>query len=110
MIPVAQWGPNLILAYGGRRPRLFPRKTMIVQAGPPVDLADLRGLSQNAETLKAATGRIMDAITAQLVAIRGEEPPEVRFASNGEFNGEAGESDGATGESPGELRGKGDGE
>jgi 1-acyl-sn-glycerol-3-phosphate acyltransferase len=89
VIPVAQWGPNFILAYGDKRPKLFPRKTMVVQAGPPVDLADLRGLPQTAETLKAATDRIMDAITAQLAAIRGEEPSAVRFVANGEGEGDS---------------------
>jgi hypothetical protein len=89
VIPVAQWGPHQILAYGEKRPKLFPRKTMVMQAGPPVDLADLRGLPQTAETLKEATDRIMDAITVQLVAIRGEEPPAVRFAADGEGNGDS---------------------
>jgi 1-acyl-sn-glycerol-3-phosphate acyltransferase len=90
VIPVAQWGPNHILAYGEKRPKLFPRKTMTVKAGPPVDLADLRGLPQNAETLRAATDRIMDAITALLADIRGEKAPAVRFDANGK-DGEDGE-------------------
>jgi 1-acyl-sn-glycerol-3-phosphate acyltransferase len=84
VIPVAQWGPHHILAYGERRPKLFPRKTMVLWAGPPVDLADLRGLPQNSETLKAATDRIMDAITAMLAEIRGEAAPAVRFDPHGD--------------------------
>jgi 1-acyl-sn-glycerol-3-phosphate acyltransferase len=76
VIPIAQWGPNQILAYGSKRPRVFPRKTMTVLAGPPVDLADLRELPMNADTMRVATERIMDAITALLADIRGEQPPK----------------------------------
>jgi 1-acyl-sn-glycerol-3-phosphate acyltransferase len=80
VIPVAQWGPNYILAYGEKRPKLLPRKTMTMLAGPPVDLSDLRGLPQNADTMRLATERIMDAITLLLAEIRGLEPPKERFA------------------------------
>ena len=43
VIPVAQWGPQEILERYGKRVHLFPRKTMHVLAGPPVDLSDLYG-------------------------------------------------------------------
>lgn len=79
VIPVAQWGPNELLAPYSARPRLFPRKTMRVTAGPPVDLSDLAGLPVTAQLLETATDRIMDAITAQLAEIRNEVPPAVRF-------------------------------
>ena len=98
VIPVAQWGPQEILAYHEKRPHLLPRKRMIILAGPPVDLDDLRGLPQTADTLREATGRIMDAITELLAKLRGEEPPARRYGpadGNGEDDGEgdaAGES------------------
>ncbi|GAA1977067.1 lysophospholipid acyltransferase family protein [Catenulispora subtropica] len=79
VIPVAQWGPQEILAYTERRPHLLPRKRMVILAGPPVDLDDLRALPTTPETVKAATDRIMDAITELLAKLRGEEPPAVRF-------------------------------
>ncbi|MBW8805655.1 MAG: 1-acyl-sn-glycerol-3-phosphate acyltransferase [Catenulispora sp. 13_1_20CM_3_70_7] len=79
VIPVAQWGPQEILAYHEKRPHLLPRKRMIMLAGPPVDLEDLRTLPQNAQTLKEATDRIMDAITDLLAKVRGEAPPVARF-------------------------------
>lgn len=79
VIPVAQWGPNELLAPYSSRPRLFPRKTMRVTAGPPVDLSDLAGQPVTAQVLEKATDRIVDAITAQLAEIRDEEPPAVRF-------------------------------
>ena len=41
VIPVAQWGPQEMLAPYGKRLRLLPRRTMHVRAGRPVDLSDL---------------------------------------------------------------------
>lgn len=79
VIPVAQWGAQEILAYHEKKPHLLPRKRMIMLAGPPVDLDDLRALPQNADTLREATDRIMDAITELLAKVRGEEPPARRF-------------------------------
>jgi len=89
VVPVAQWGAQEILAYHEKRPHLLPRKRMIMLAGPPVDLDDLRGLPQTAETLREATDRIMDAVTELLAKVRGEAPPVVRYApANGDENGE----------------------
>jgi 1-acyl-sn-glycerol-3-phosphate acyltransferase len=87
VIPVAQWGAQEILAYHEKKPHMLPRKRMIMLAGPPVDLDDLRGAPQNAETLREATDRIMDAITELLAKVRGEEPPAVRYVPvNGSEN------------------------
>lgn len=79
VIPVAQWGPQELLAPYSKRPRLFPRKTMRVTAGPPVDLDDLRGQPLTPALLHEATNRIMDAITAELATLRPELPPKTRF-------------------------------
>lgn len=79
VIPVAQWGPQDVLAPYAKRPRLVPRKTITVKAGDPVDLDDLRGRKLTPEVLRTATDRIMDAITRELEDIRGATAPEVRF-------------------------------
>ena len=80
VVPVAQWGPEQLLpAYKGTRLRPFPRKTMQVTAGPPVDLDDLRTKSITPEVLRQATVRIMAAITALLAQIRQETPPVIAF-------------------------------
>jgi 1-acyl-sn-glycerol-3-phosphate acyltransferase len=79
VIPVAQWGANHILAPYAKRPRLLPRKTIHVTAGPPVDLDDLRAKSLTPEVLHEATDRIMDEVTRLLEEIRGEQAPAVRF-------------------------------
>jgi 1-acyl-sn-glycerol-3-phosphate acyltransferase len=79
VIPVAQWGANHILAPYAKRPRLFPRKTIHMTAGTPVDLDDLRAQPLTPEVLHEATDRIMDEITRLLEDIRGEQAPAVRF-------------------------------
>jgi 1-acyl-sn-glycerol-3-phosphate acyltransferase len=79
VIPAAQWGPQEILAPYSTRPHLFPRKTVTVKVGDPVDLADLRAQPLTPSVLGEATDRIMDAITRLLEDIRGQAAPEVRF-------------------------------
>jgi 1-acyl-sn-glycerol-3-phosphate acyltransferase len=81
VIPVAQWGPQDVLAPYARWPRLLPRKTIHVAAGPPVDLSEFAGRELTPQVLQAATTRILDAITAALESIRGEAAPAVRFDS-----------------------------
>lgn len=79
VIPVAQWGPEQILAPYTKRPHLLGRKVMRVSAGPPVDLDDLRNRPITSELLREATRRIMAAVTAQLVELRGESAPAKAF-------------------------------
>jgi 1-acyl-sn-glycerol-3-phosphate acyltransferase len=81
VIPVAQWGAQDIQGPYARELHLFPRKTMRMLAGPAVDLSDLYDRPLDAATLNAATDRIMDAITAQLETLRGEQAPAIRFDS-----------------------------
>jgi 1-acyl-sn-glycerol-3-phosphate acyltransferase len=75
VIPVAQWGAQRILPYGSARPHLFPRTTVQVAAGPPVDLSAFQGQPLTSEVLREATQTIMMDITALLAGIRGETPP-----------------------------------
>lgn len=81
VIPLAMWGPQEVLGTYQKKLRLWPRKTMQVRAGPPVELADLYDRPLDAPLLRLATDRIMDAITAQVEALRGEQAPAVRFDS-----------------------------
>ena len=76
VIPAAQWGPQDILAPYGKVLKLFPRKTMKVWAGDPVDLTDLRDQPITAATLREANDRIMRAITLLLAEQRGEPAPD----------------------------------
>jgi 1-acyl-sn-glycerol-3-phosphate acyltransferase len=79
VIPVAQWGAHRVLAPYSHRPTLWPRRTVYARAGAPLDLDDLRGRELTAEVLAEATMRIMNAITAELEVIRGEQAPTERF-------------------------------
>lgn len=79
VIPIAQWGANDILAPYAKKVRLFPRKTITMKVGDPVDLDDLRGRRPTPEVLREATNRIMDDLTLLLQDIRGEQAPAVRF-------------------------------
>ncbi len=79
VIPIAQWGPQDVMRKGHKGFHLFPRKTMHVRAGAPVDLDDLRGREVTTAMLEEATERIMLAITMLLAEIRGELPPAERY-------------------------------
>ncbi|HEY9369958.1 lysophospholipid acyltransferase family protein [Streptomyces sp.] len=78
VIPVAQWGANLAMPPYATENKfnLFPRKTLIVQAGPPVDLSRFYGLEPTPDVLREATEVIMAAITEQLEDVRGEKAPQ----------------------------------
>ena len=84
VIPIGQWGAQDILAPYTVKPHLFPRRTARYKVGDPVDLTDLReavlaGTPLTNDLLHQATDRIMDAITALVAELRGEEPPAERF-------------------------------
>jgi 1-acyl-sn-glycerol-3-phosphate acyltransferase len=75
VIPIAHWGAQDVLPYGSTRPHLFPRRTVKMIAGPPVDLSEFRDQPLNSATLRAATDAIMAEVTALLAGLRGETPP-----------------------------------
>jgi 1-acyl-sn-glycerol-3-phosphate acyltransferase len=79
VIPVAHWGAHELWPYRTKKIRPFPRKTMHVVAGPPVDLSRYEGRPLDAETLTAATDDIMRAIARLLGELRGETPPETLY-------------------------------
>lgn len=75
VIPVGQWGQLGLLPRGAKFLTLFPRQTVTVRAGAPVDLSDLYDKELDAAVLREATDRIMWAITNIVADIRGEQPP-----------------------------------
>ncbi|MCG2622355.1 1-acyl-sn-glycerol-3-phosphate acyltransferase [Arthrobacter sp. I2-34] len=79
VVPVAQWGANELFPRYAKRIHLFPRKTAKVVAGPPVDLSEFAGQPITKTVLDAATEKIMEAVTALLADLRGEEPPAERW-------------------------------
>jgi 1-acyl-sn-glycerol-3-phosphate acyltransferase len=78
VIPVANWGTQKLMP-ADRRPRPFPRKTVQVVAGPPVDLSPWLGGPRTRTALDAATSAIMSDITALVAGLREEDPPPVPY-------------------------------
>lgn len=79
VVPVAQWGAQLVYDHYRHKLDLFPRKTVRALAGPPVDLSAYQGRPVTAPMLREITDLVMRAVRDQLGEIRGETPPE-RFA------------------------------
>ena len=79
VIPIAQWGSQLIVPNYTTKLNLFPRKTIVIRAGKPVDLSRWKGKAEDPQALIEATAEIMRAITVLLEEIRGEKRPEVIF-------------------------------
>jgi 1-acyl-sn-glycerol-3-phosphate acyltransferase len=79
VLPIAQWGAQEVFASYSKKPQFFPRKTLKVTAGEPMDLRALVGPAATKDALERGTELIMDRLTEMLAEIRGEEPPAVRF-------------------------------
>ena len=75
VIPVACWGAQDILPYGTTKPHLWPRHTVKMLAGPPVDLTEFEGKPFTADVLRGATNAIMADVATLLAELRGEQPP-----------------------------------
>lgn len=79
IIPIAQWGPQQVIPPPRPGiPRLFPRATIRVLAGPPVDLSPYRDRPLTSALLTEATAVLMARITEQLAELRQEQPPTLR--------------------------------
>jgi 1-acyl-sn-glycerol-3-phosphate acyltransferase len=79
IIPAAHWGTQAVMARYSNKISLFPRKTIRVAIGDPVDLDDFRGKPINAALLSAATELVMADITSLLERLRGETAPVERW-------------------------------
>jgi 1-acyl-sn-glycerol-3-phosphate acyltransferase len=79
VIPVGQWGVQDVLPAYTKKPLLFPRKTVRLKVGDPVDLADLVAAEHTPAVVRQATGRIMAALTRLVEDLRGEKAPVERF-------------------------------
>ncbi|TFD77630.1 1-acyl-sn-glycerol-3-phosphate acyltransferase [Cryobacterium sp. Sr8] len=79
IIPAAHWGAQEIMGRYSKKISLFPRKTVSVKIGDPVDLDRFRGRPLDSATLNEATAVVMDAITRLLEDLRGEKAPNTRW-------------------------------
>lgn len=84
VVPVAQWGAQEVHdSYRAPGLHLLPRHTVRFRVGPPVDLSPWAGAPLSAEVLGAVTDAVMDAITAELEVLRGEQAPAQRHDPRG---------------------------
>ncbi len=79
VIPAAHWGSQQLMGRYSKKISLFPRKTIKVKIGDPVDLSAFQGRNLDTATLNEATALVMDAITKLLEDLRGEQAPAVRW-------------------------------
>ena len=79
IVPAAHWGAQQVMDRYSKKISLFPRKTITIKIGDPVDLTRFRGRSLDTATLNEATAVVMDAITGLLEDLRGERAPEERW-------------------------------
>lgn len=79
VIPIAQWGSQVLMPTYSKKLKLFPRTKITIVAGKPVDLSPWRGKADDPQALIEATARVMLEITKLLEEIRGQKRPEVIF-------------------------------
>jgi 1-acyl-sn-glycerol-3-phosphate acyltransferase len=79
VIPVAQWGAQEVLAPYTTKFQFFPRKTLKVIAGPPLDLSPWAGRTRDRTAEQEVTELMMAEITKLLEGLRGEQAPAVRY-------------------------------
>ena len=79
LIPVAHWGAQQILPRYAKRISFFPRKTVRIKVGDPLDLSAFAGRGLDSAVLNEATRLLMDAIAALLADLRGEPAPPERW-------------------------------
>lgn len=75
VIPVAQWGSQIVMPTYEKRIKLFPRTPIKLLAGKPLDLSPWYGKEDDPDALTQATAFVMDAITSLLEQLRSESRP-----------------------------------
>lgn len=94
VIPMAHWGTQQVMARYSKKISFFPRKTIDVKFGDPVDLSAFEGRNLDSATLAEATAVIMADITALLEDLRGEKAPAERWDPSQHNQKETGRFDG----------------
>lgn len=75
LIPAAHWGTQKLMPRYGKGIHPFPRKTIEVAVGEPLDLSKFKDREIDQKTVNEATRMLMNEITRLLAGLRGEEPP-----------------------------------
>lgn len=90
LIPAVHWGTQHLMPRYGKGIRPFPRKTIDVLYGEPLDLSAYRGKPLDTASLTKATEELMTAITKLLAELRGEQPPAERWNPSSQGQSETG--------------------
>lgn len=83
VVPVVHWGTQRVYDHYGRRFRPLPRVDVVVRAGAPVDLTDLRDRPVDRRLLQEVTERVMGGVRDLLAEVRQEQAPAGFFAPSG---------------------------
>lgn len=91
VVPVVSWGTQRVYDHYGRRFRPLPRTDVVVRAGAPVDLSDLRRQPVDENVLRQATDRMMRRVRDLLAEVRREPAPPGFFdsANGGQYREQA---------------------
>lgn len=79
VIPVAQWGSQIVMPTYEKKLKLFPRTPIRILAGKALDLSPWYGKGDDQVALTQATAFVMRAITDLLEELRGEKRPTEIF-------------------------------
>ena len=79
IIPVAHWGTQQVMARYSKKINFFPRHTIDIAVGDPVDLSEFENNALDNKTLNAATEKVMAAITGLVEDLRNEKAPALRW-------------------------------
>ncbi|GLI28625.1 1-acyl-sn-glycerol-3-phosphate acyltransferase [Agromyces rhizosphaerae] len=94
LIPVAHWGTQELMPRYGKKLHPFPRKTIDVAVGKPIDLSAFAGGTPDQAKLAAATAVVMDEIAELLAGLRDEPAPLERWDPTKQGQTETGRFDG----------------
>jgi 1-acyl-sn-glycerol-3-phosphate acyltransferase len=79
VIPAAHWGTQLVMPRYAKKISVFPRKTIHVRFGEPVDLSAYADRVHDSIAMAEATDILMNAITELFEQLRGEKAPAERW-------------------------------
>ncbi|WP_042543987.1 lysophospholipid acyltransferase family protein [Leucobacter komagatae] len=79
LIPAAHWGTQELMPRYGKSIRPFPRKTIEVAIGDPMDMSEFRDRHIDQRLINEATTKLMNEITKLLEGLRGEKAPPERW-------------------------------
>jgi 1-acyl-sn-glycerol-3-phosphate acyltransferase len=75
VIPIAQWGSQIVMPTYEKKIKFFPRTPIKILAGEPLDMSKWYGKENDPVALIEATAFVMRAITDLLEELRGEKRP-----------------------------------